>query len=120
MENKETVLKIEKPAEEVKKPKVKVKKEKTSISKVLLKYNSKNYNLHKASEEFQELALVLNQKLLKPSRITDDQIIDEIGDCIIRLEVLKRMFDKKKIKQRIKFKTEAYKTYIKEKRYSKI
>jgi hypothetical protein len=119
MENEKNVPKVVNLADVIV-PEVKTKKKKTSLAKTLIKYNSKNYNLHKASEEFQELALVLNQKLLKPTRITEDQIIDEIGDCIIRLEVLKKMFDKKKIKQRIKLKTEAYRTYIKEKRYSKV
>jgi hypothetical protein len=58
----------------------------------LYRNNGRKYNMHKASEEFQELGLVLNQKLLKPTKVDDQEIIDEIGDAIIRLEILKRMY----------------------------
>lgn len=76
--------------------------------------------MHKASEEFQELALVLNQKLLKPTKVDDQQIIDEIGDCIIRLKILKKMYPKQSIKQRVIFKLTKFKEWLDNNRYNNI
>lgn len=81
------------------------------IIEYLVETNKHKYNLHKASEEFQELALVLNQKLLKPNKVDDKEIIDEIGDAIIRMEVLKRMFNIDDIQKRIDNKLSKYKEY---------
>ena len=67
----------------------------------LVENNTHEYNLHKASEEFQELSLILTQKLLKSEQIEEQAIIDEIGDCIIRLEILKKKFPIDKIQARI-------------------
>lgn len=96
------------------------KSEKKKVLEHLLKNNGTEYNMHKASEEFQELALVLNQKLLKPTKVDDQEIIDEIGDCIIRLKILKKMYSKSKIKERVDYKLGKYKEYIDTKAYSKI
>ncbi len=93
---------------------------KKQVLKHLLENNGTKYNMHKASEEFQELALVLNQKILKPTKVKDQEIIDEIGDCILRLKILKEMFDKKLIKERVDYKLGKYKEYIDTKAYSKI
>lgn len=90
------------------------------LIKNLINYNSKEYNLHKASEELQELALVLNQKLLKPNKVDDQEIIDEIGDVIIRLEVLKQMYNPDKITERVRFKCEKFEKYIKEGKYKTV
>ena len=76
------------------------KETRIGIIDTLKERNGYHYNLHKASEEFQELALVLTQKLLKPTKVDDQEIIDEIGDCIIRLDILKKMFDNKKIEDK--------------------
>ncbi len=35
----------------------------------LVNYNNNEYNLHKASEELQELSLVLTQFMLKPDKV---------------------------------------------------
>lgn len=67
----------------------------------LVENNTHEYNLHKASEEFQELSLILTQKLLKSEQIEEQAIIDEIGDAIIRLEILKKKFPIDKIQARI-------------------
>lgn len=85
-----------------------------------MKNNPKDYNLHKASEECQELGLVLNQKLLKPQKVKDQEIIDEIGDVYIRLEILKRIYGEEAIQARIDTKLATYKTYIDHKRYKQI
>jgi hypothetical protein len=86
----------------------------------LVENNGFEYNIHKASEEFQELALVLNQKLLKPNKVNDSEIIDEIGDCIIRLEILKKLYNNELIQQRIDKKLSDYKNWIDHKRYKHI
>lgn len=82
--------------------------------------NGEKYNLHKASEECQELGLVLNQYLLKPTKVDQQEIIDEIGDVIIRLEILKKMFPADKIKERIAYKLSKYQEYIDHKLYNQI
>ena len=48
------------------------------IIDILYKENGDSYNMHKASEECQELGLVLNQFLLKPNKVHTQEIIDEI------------------------------------------
>lgn len=82
--------------------------------------NGEKYNLHKASEELQELALVLTQKLLKPTKVNDQEIIDEIGDVIIRLEILKKIYPMTEITERVNFKLSKFKGYIDHKLYNKI
>lgn len=91
-----------------------------NIAEKLFERNGKKYNFHKAAEEFLELALVLNQKLLKPTKVNEQQIIDEIGDCELRLKVLKKYFDSKKIKKRILYKTKKFNSYIENNTYDKI
>jgi hypothetical protein len=86
----------------------------------LFENNGKEYNLHKASEECQELGLVLNQYLLKPTKVDEQEIIDEIGDVIIRLEILKKMFPKDKIEERVAYKLSKYQEYIDHQTYTKI
>jgi hypothetical protein len=86
--------------------------EKQIINK-LVEHNTFEYNLHKASEEFQELSLVLTQKLLKPNKVNDQEIIDEIGDCIIRLEVLKKIYNSVAIQERVNFKLNKFEEYLK-------
>ena len=90
------------------------------IIQYLFENNGYKYNLHKASEECQELGLVLNQKLLKPGKVDDQEIIDEIGDVIIRLEILKKMFPADKIEERVDFKLSNYQSYIDHKTYNEI
>ena len=86
----------------------------------LFKNNGERYNLHKAAEEFQELGLVLNQKLLKPGKVKDQEIIDEIGDCLIRLKILTRMFPQEAIDKRVAYKLSKYKEYIDHEKYQHI
>ncbi len=86
----------------------------------LVENNDFNYNLHKASEEFQELGLVLNQILLKPTKVDPQEVIDEIGDAYIRLEILKKIYDNKAIQDRINFKLGKFKEYIDNNLYQQI
>lgn len=91
------------------------------IINYLFKNNSKKFNLHKASEECQELGLVLNQYLLKKEGVVAEQeIIDEIGDVIIRVEILKKMYSEQDIQKRINYKLNKFKEYIDHKLYSQI
>ena len=90
------------------------------IIQYLYEKNGEKYNMHKASEECQELGLVLNQFLLKPKKVDPQEIIDEIGDVIIRLEILKKMFPADKIQERIKYKLSKYEDYIDHQTYELI
>jgi hypothetical protein len=85
--------------------------------KELAKSNDYNYNLLKASEELQELSLVLTQYINKPDRVEIKEIIDEIGDVKIRIKILEKLFNKKSIKERVVFKINKFKTYLKNKEY---
>lgn len=90
------------------------------IIQYLADNNGKQYNLHKASEECQELGLVLNQYILKPTKVDEQEIIDEIGDVILRVEILKKMFSEVAIQERVDYKSSKYKEYIDHKLYSQI
>jgi hypothetical protein len=93
------------------------------IIKHLFLNNGERYNLHKASEEFQELALVLNQFLLKPNKVDVQEIIDEIGDCKIRLAILEKMVDlfpPERVQERINKKLSKYNDYIDHKTYNEM
>lgn len=96
---------------------------KDEVIDILVERNGFEYNLSKASEEFQELALVLTQKLNKPSKVKDVEITDEIGDAIIRLEILKKMYEKTNpgiIFKRVDYKLSKFADYIDHKKYTKI
>ena len=95
-------------------------KESKDIIQHLHDNNGVKYNLHKASEELQELALVLNQFLLKPTKVDEQEIIDEIGDVIIRIEILLLIYPNELIKERINYKLSKFRSYIDHKKYSQI
>lgn len=96
------------------------KDEKQIVYNYLLEVNDKQYNLTKTAEELQELALILIQKNNKPQQIRDEKIIEEIGDVMIRLKVLKKSYPKELIKARINYKLNKFFTYIKEQKYKNI
>lgn len=87
---------------------------------ILLEKNDVKYNKMKASEEFQELALVLTQQVLKPFKVDDQEVIDEIGDCIIRLTLISRMYDKDKIAERLNYKLDKFLEYIEGSKYENV
>jgi NTP pyrophosphatase (non-canonical NTP hydrolase) len=87
----------------------------------LLKYNNPQYQLNKASEEFQELALVLTQKVNKPYKVSDKEIIDEIGDCKIRLAILERIYNENgEVDKRVAKKLDNFNRYLINKEYENI
>ena len=87
------------------------------LIKYLVENNDYKYNLLKTAEELQELSLVLTQMALKKEKVDKQEVIDEIGDVIIRLNVLFHLFSLKKISKRVKFKLDKLKSYIKENKY---
>lgn len=87
----------------------------------MVEYNNPNYQLRKASEEFQELALVLTQKVNKPYKVNDQEIIDEIGDCRIRLEILEKIYNKNgAVDKRVAYKLGKFDKYMVNKEYKDI
>lgn len=87
------------------------------LIKYLVKNNDYKYNLLKTAEELQELSLVLTQMALKKEKVDKQEVIDEIGDVKIRLKVIEHFFSRKKVKKRIKFKLDKFRSYIKEGKY---
>ena len=87
------------------------------LIKYLVENNDYKYNLLKTAEELQELSLVLTQMALKEEKVDKQEVIDEIGDVIIRLNVLFHLFSLKKISKRVKFKLNKLKSYVKENKY---
>lgn len=81
--------------------------------------NDKNYNLLKCTEELSELQTILLQNINKEKDVNIQDIIDEIGDCVIRLDVLKLIYDKTLIKERVDYKLNKFRTYIKKGKYLK-
>jgi len=79
--------------------------------------NTRKYNLLKASEEFQELALILTQQRTKKNKDFEEDIIEEIGDCKIRLMILEHLFDKDKIEERVQFKLSKFQEYLDKGKY---
>lgn len=87
---------------------------------ILSKTNKGNYNLIKACEELTELQEVLLKRIVKgegPKNPSNLSIIEEIGDVQIRLDVLKKIFGEYEVEQRIRSKSNKFKTYLEEKRY---
>lgn len=87
------------------------------LIKYLVENNDYKYNLLKAAEELNELSTILLQYVNKDNKIDKQKIIEEIGDSIIRITVLKKLFNKKKINSRINFKLKKFKSYIKNNKY---
>ena len=87
------------------------------LIKYLVENNDYKYNLLKTAEELNELSTILLQYVNKDNKIDKQKIIEEIGDSIIRIKILKKLFSRKKVKERIKFKLDKLKSYIKENKY---
>ncbi len=87
------------------------------LIKYLVENNDYKYNLLKTAEELQELSLAITQLINKPNKVDEQEIIDELGDVKIRLKIISKLFSKKKVKERIKFKLDKFRSYIKEDKY---
>jgi hypothetical protein len=86
--------------------------EEEQIFDYMAEKNTRKYNILKAAEEFQELALILTQSVTKPGRINETQITNEIGDAIIRLKVLERKFPMEPVAERISNKLNQFQRFI--------
>lgn len=84
--------------------------------------HSSNYNSEKLAEEASELSLVLQQKKLKPARVEDQEIIDEIGDTLIRIRMymLERPEIQDAINARVQHKLSKYHEWLLTGKYEKI
>ena len=87
------------------------------LIKYLVENNDYKYNLLKTAEELNELSTILLQYVNKDNKVDKQKIIEEIGDVTIRLKVIQYFFSKKKVKERIKFKLDKFRSYIKEGKY---
>lgn len=93
---------------------------------ILLEVEARNgwrYNHMKALEEFAELSEVLLKKLNKdgsPKEPTDRSIIDEIGDCKLRIRILEYIYGIEEVKQREKEKLAKWEDYIVNNKYQHI
>lgn len=87
----------------------------------LAETNDKLYNYHKAIEELTELNEVLIKKITKEGgdkEPSDQAIIEEIGDCFIRLQVLAVMFGEDSVESRFASKLLKYADYIENNKYT--
>jgi len=84
--------------------------------KALAETNDHTYNILKAIEECQELALILTQFLSKGA--SEQAIIEEIGDVKFRVKVLEHLFDKKEIDKRYEHKVGKCQKNIEEGKYT--
>lgn len=89
------------------------------LIKYLAENNDRDYNLLKTAEELQELSLAITQLINKPNKVDEQEVIDEIGDVKIRLKVIQHFFSRKKVKERIEFKLDKFRSYIKEGKYKR-
>ena len=77
--------------------------------------NSPDYNIIKTCEELAELSEVLLKKLAKrggPKEPTNDAIIEEIGDVVLRCAILAEVFGEKKVQDRMAYKLDKYREYL--------
>jgi NTP pyrophosphatase (non-canonical NTP hydrolase) len=59
------------------------------------------WEMRKTAEECCELATVLIQQLNKPHKDLEDEIIEELGDVIFRIEQFKKHYDHDKVTKRV-------------------
>lgn len=86
----------------------------------LLNVNDREYTINKTIEELLELALILKQKQNKPDLVSDQKIIEEIGDVKIRMKVLEEMYSKDAVKERVLHKLKKFYKYIITNKYKNI
>jgi len=86
-----------------------------NLTEYLVKTNERRYNILKAIEEAQELALILTQSLSKG--VPEEKITEEIGDLKFRLGVIESYYSKRAVRQRILYKKSKCVKYIGQGRY---
>lgn len=86
----------------------------------LTKSIPEKYLILKTCEELSELNAVLLQYLNKgPSKVSKNDIIEEIGDVKLRIKLIESLFDKKKVNNRYKLKLNMIYKKIKNQIYHK-
>ena len=70
------------------------------------KESLKQYDYLKCVEELNELSTVLIQQFNKPHKDYGEEIVEEMGDALYRLENMMDYYDRKKVIQRKKYKAE--------------
>lgn len=89
----------------------------SDVLKHLLKKNSVEYNHLKAVEELAELTEVLIKKVNKMGQAKEpanQEIVDEIGDVLIRLAILNEMYGHDTVAERIDLKLSKFQSMIDE------
>lgn len=94
------------------------KENKRIVYDYIINKNDPTYNTLKAIEELNELSLILTQSLSKG--VSEEHIIEEIGDVEFRLKAIKARYSKKLIKKRINLKIKKNLTYLNENKYKNI
>lgn len=82
--------------------------------------NSLKYSKLKAIEELNELSAALTQSLTKKNQNNDEDIIEEFGDVLFRLDILKCYYDADKITARSHKKVSKSIGYIEQKKYKNV
>jgi NTP pyrophosphatase (non-canonical NTP hydrolase) len=80
------------------------------------------YNSEKLAEEAAELSLVLQQKKLKPTKVAQKEITDEIGDVLIRIRMylLAHPEMQEEVAARVSKKLSSYHEWLSTGKYEKI
>ena len=92
----------------------------TDTINVLAETNTWEYNHLKAAEELMELAEVLLKKVNKRGGEKEppkQAVVDELGDVVIRVEILTKMYGPSKVKERVQEKLDRFNDHIMNKKY---
>lgn len=87
----------------------------------LAETNTWEYNHLKAIEELTELTEVLIKRVTKKDGVKEppkQAVIDELGDVLIRVEILRRMYGPYLVDFRVDEKLSKFDEYIKEDKYT--
>ncbi len=89
-----------------------------AVIKQMADTNDGDYNIDKTIEEIFELGEALMKRKLKGEQhVSNQHIIDEIGDVQIRINVLREVLGPNKIDERVKFKLAKFRGFYKDKKY---
>lgn len=87
----------------------------------LARTNDSKYNFEKFLEESTELSEVILKKITKAGTAKepkDEDLIDELGDTIIRVDILRRIYGDDAVNTRIQKKLDKYREYIIDGKYT--
>lgn len=90
------------------------------LVEVIYQRNDDDYTILKAIEELNELATELTKSLTKPHRVDPKDITSEISDVMLRLELLKKLYNTQDISDSLKSKQDKWRRWVKENKYKNI